>query len=312
MRQSLRMERGTQVMGQSGHFLEALEQASAVAALDRPVLLVGERGTGKAMVAERMHRLSDRWDGPLVALAGSTATPDDLAPGSRSGPVRRAEGGTLVVGEVDALSAAAQLALLDLLEPAGRSVDVRIVATTAAHLPALAAEGRLRANLLDRLAFAVVTLPPLRERGGDALLLAHHHGRRMAAELGRDAWHGWGEEAEAQLTAHRWPGNLRELQAVAERSVAAWTRVDEPVDTVILDPFASPWQPSAPATEAVLVTAPPLEEPVTDLRAATDAFEARVVADALDRCRFNQRAAAKALGLTYDQLRHTARKHGLT
>ena len=304
------MVESTQVLGQSAPWLEALERVSAIAPVNRPTLLVGERGTGKSMVAERLHRLSDRWEGPLVPISGAATTAEDLAVGSRSGPVRRAEGGTLVVGEVDALSPSAQRALLEMLESSGRGSDVRIVATTAAHLPALAAEGRLRADLLDRLAFAVITLPPLRERGGDALLLAHHHGRRMAAELGRDEWHGWGEEAEAQLTAHRWPGNLRELRVVAERSVAAWTRVDEPVDALILDPFASPWQPVAPVAEVAEEASLPTE-PVTDLRAATDAFEARVVSDALDRCRHNQRAAAKALGLTYDQLRHTARKHGL-
>lgn len=318
------MDGQTQVLGQSGHFLDALEAASTVAALGRPVVVVGERGTGKALVAERLHRLSDRWNGPLVTASCAVLSEIELfgeegrGGRTRSGLIQDAGGGTLVLEGVEALSSVAQLRLLRALERGEvgerhpRSLDVRIVATTDSHLPALVADGVLRADLLDRLAFAVISLPPLRERGGDALLLAHHHGRRMAAELGRDGWHGFGEEAVATLTAHRWPGNVRELQVTVERSVACWMRPDEPVDTLILDPFASPWQPVV-ETPAAPADAAPIDEVATvmNLRAATDEYERRVVAEALDRCRYNQRAAAKVLGLTYDQLRHTARKHEL-
>ncbi len=318
------MDRQAQVFGQSGHFLEALERASAVASTDRPVIVVGERGTGKAVVAERLHRLSDRWNGPIITANGAALAQAELfgedgrSGRARTGLIQLAAGGTLVLEDVGALSPVSQLRLLRALERGEvgerhpRALDVRMVATTDAHLPALVAAGAFRADLLDRLAFAVITLPPLRERGGDALLLAHHHGRRMAAELGRDGWHGFGEEAVAQLTAHRWPGNVRELQVTVERSVAAWTRPDEPVDALVLDAFASPWRPLTETAASLLdVVASETLEPVTDLRAATDAYEERVVAEALERCRFNQRAAAKALGLTYDQFRHTARKHEL-
>ena len=316
------MERQTQVLGQSGHFLQALERASAVAAVDRPVVLVGERGTGKAVVAERLHRLSDRWNKPLVTANGAAVIDlfGDQGRAGRAGDgvVQRAAGGTLVLEDVGALSPVAQLRLLRALERGEvgerhpRPIDVRIVATTDAHLPALVAAGSFRADLLERLAFAVITLPPLRERGGDALLLAHHHGRRMAVELGRDTWRGFGEEAVAQLTAHRWPGNLRELQITIERSVAAWSRPDEPVDDLILDPFRCPWQPVVETPPGPAgIEAVEMSLPVTNLRAATIEFERRVVAEALERCRHNGRAAAKALGLTYDQFRHTARKHDL-
>lgn len=314
------MERQAQVLGQSGRFLDALERASALAALDRPVVVVGERGTGKALVAERLHRLSDRWHGPYVTASCAALSEVELfgeARGgrSRAGLAQQAASGTLVLEEVGALSPAGQLRLLHTLErgEAGernaRASNARIVATTDAHLPTLVADGGVRADLLDRLAFAVIPVPALRDRGGDALLLAHHHGRRMAAEIGRDGWHGFGEEAVAALTAHRWPGNVRELQTTIERSVAAWDRPNEPVDHLILDPFGSTPQvdhaiPATPAAERD-------DDAVGDLRAATADFERRAITRALEGCRFNQRAAARALGLTYDQFRHTARKHAL-
>lgn len=311
------MENATQVLGQSGRFLDALERASELARLDRPIVVVGERGTGKALVAERLHRLSDRWHGPLVTASCAILAADRLfGDGERGGRARAgligtAAGGTLVLDGVEALSPASQLRLLQALERrAGADHDVRVVATTAAHLPTLVADGAMRADLLDRLAFAVIPVPALRDRGGDALLLAHHHGRRMAAEIGRDGWHGFGEEAVATLTAHRWPGNIRELRTVVERSVAAWDRPDQPVDRLILDPFAEPAEDAVPPS-VLPIADERVAEPVGDLRAATAAFERQAMADALDRCRFNGRAAAKALGLTYDQFRHTARKHGL-
>ena len=317
------MERDRQVLGQSGHFLDALEKASAAAPLERPVIVVGERGTGKALVAERLHRLSERWNGPFVTTSCAGLSPADLVgedgPGTRArrGLLQLADGGTLVLEQVDELPPAAQLRLLRAMERGEvgerrpRAMDTRLVVTTDVHLPSLVTSGAMRADLLDRLAFVVITLPPLRDRGGDALLIAHHYGRRMAAELGREVWRGWGEEAQAQLTAHLWPGNLRELQLVVERSVAAWTRPDEPVDALLVDPFDSPWRPKAPAPPAVPSVEPPDAAPPSDLRAATNTFERQAMEESLARCRHNGRAAAKALGLTYDQFRHTARKHGL-
>ena len=332
------MNRDVQVVGQAGAFLDALELASAAAALERPVLVVGERGTGKELVAERLHRLSARWSGPLV-IVNCAALPETLieaelfgheagaftgATKARPGRFEEADGGTLFLDELATLSHAAQERLLRAVEygevtriGSNRPLrpDVRIVAATNEHLPALAEANRFRADLLDRLSFEVVTLPPLREREGDVLVLADHFGRRMASELGWEGWPGFGDTAAALLVAHRWPGNVRELRNVAERAVYRWGRADAPVDALVLDPFASPWRPKAAEVAQAPDDrpAPAVEdgEPVTDLKAALDAYERRVLEETLERCRFNQRATARSLGLTYDQLRHAVKRHGL-
>ena len=209
------MERSSQVIGQSGVFLDALERASRAAPLDRPVLVIGERGTGKELVAERLHRLSHRWDQPLVVM-NCAALPETLieaelfgheagaftgATKARAGRFEEADGGTLFLDELGTLSMAAQDRLLRAVEYGeitriGSSrplrVDVRIVAATNEHLPDKVDAHQFRADLLDRLSFEVVTLPPLRARASDIMVLADHFGRRMASELGRERWQGFG------------------------------------------------------------------------------------------------------------------------
>lgn len=341
------MERGEQVVGQSSAFLDCLERASRAAALDRPVLVIGERGTGKELVAARLHRLSARWSGPLVTmncaalaetlieaeLFGHEAGAFTGASKARPGRFEEADGGTLFLDELATLSAAAQERLLRAIEygevtrvGANKplTVDVRIVAATNEHLPSLVDRGRFRADLLDRLAFEVVTLPPLRVREGDVLVLADHFGRRMWAEIGRDGWPGFSVAAEDALEAHPWPGNIRELRNVVERAVYRWDDAERPIDVIEFDPFASPWMlaplPSGeeagdadpPSSRAAPAVAPATGRgTVTDLRAALDAYEREILDATLRRCRHNQREAAKALSLTYDQLRHALKRHGL-
>ena len=337
------MERSQQIVGQSAAFLDAIERASAAAALNRPVLVIGERGTGKELIAERLHRLSARWSGPLVTmncaalaetlieaeLFGHEAGAFTGATRAREGRFEEADGGTLFLDELATLSAGAQERLLRAVEYGEVTrigankpirVDVRIVAATNEHLPALVDKGRFRADLLDRLAFEVVTLPPLRAREGDVAVLADFYGRRMAAELGWKAWPGFAREAQAQLDGYDWPGNVRELRNVVERAVYRWPDEDAPVATVAFDPFASPWAmataPTARAEAPVEVksmpqAAPAALPPVSDLRAAVDAHERAILEATLARCRFNQREAAKALSLSYDQLRHALRRHGM-
>jgi len=198
---------------------------------------------------------------------------------------------------------------------------VRIVAATNEHLPALVDKGRFRPDLLDRLCFEVITLPPLRAREGDIPVLADHFARRMAAELGWPRWPGFGKHAAEQLETYDWPGNVRELRNVVERAVYRWDETDRPVDAIQFDPFASPWRMNQlkPETEAVAV--PATGAPATiaarpgvdcdDLRAACHNYERQLLEAALARCRFNQRATAAALKLTYDQLRHALRRHDL-
>ena len=335
------MERTTQVIGQSGAFLDALERASLAAPLDRPVLVIGERGTGKELVAERLHRLSNRWDHPLIVM-NCAALPETLieaelfgheagaftgATKARAGRFEEADGGTLFLDELGTLSMAAQERLLRAVEygevtriGASRPhrVDVRIVAATNEHLPDKVDAHQFRADLLDRLSFEVVTLPPLRARPGDIMVLADHFGRRMASELGRDRWPGFGPAAQDALTRHRWPGNVRELRNVVERAVYRWSAAG-PIDSIEIDPFQSPYRPHAPGK----VAAPPpaaadAGEPVvacetgpSDFKSRVARFEHELLAGALAEHRFNQRATAEALGLSYDQFRHALRRHDL-
>lgn len=341
----LGMEKSTQFVGQSMAFLDAVELAGRAAELNRPVLVIGERGTGKELIAERLHRLSPRWDGPLIVM-NCAALPETLieaelfgheagaftgASRARAGRFEEAHGGTLFLDELGTLSMAAQERLLRVVEygevtrigsSRPLSVDVRIVAATNEDLPAAAEAGRFRPDLLDRLSFEVLTLPPLRAREGDVRILSEHFGRRMAAEMGWPQWPGFAAAAMAELEAYRWPGNVRELRNVVERAVYRWDQPGRAIDRIVFDPFQSPWKPEAMMArgEGALASPPSVPPPaaahaapddVSDLRAAVDAYEVAILQGALARYRFNQRAAAKGLGLSYDQLRHCLKKHGL-
>jgi psp operon transcriptional activator len=338
------MERETQFLGQSGAFLDAVERASRAAPMRRPVLVVGERGTGKELIAERLHRLSSRWGEPLITL-NCAALPETLieaelfgheagaftgATRARAGRFEEADKGTLFLDELATLSMGAQERLLRAVEYGevtriGSSrpimVDVRIVAATNEDLPSLAEQGRFRSDLLDRLSFEVITLPPLRVREGDIYVLAEYFGRRMATELRWDEWPGFSNGAMAALEEHQWPGNVRELRNVIERAVYRWDQWDQPIAHIVFDPFDSPWKPApAPRAEAAGVqtafnpTAMPLQnhfDSIEDLRGAVDTHERAILEHALGKHRYNQRQTAKALGLSYDQLRHAMKKHGL-
>ena len=340
----LAMERENQFIGQSGAFLDAVERASRAAPMRRPVLVIGERGTGKELIAERLHRLSTRWDEPLVVM-NCAALPETLieaelfgheagaftgATRVRAGRFEEADKGTLFLDELGTLSMGAQERLLRAVEYGevtriGSSrptrVDVRIVAATNEDLPAKAARGDFRADLLDRLSFEVITLPPLRVRDGDVAVLADYFGRRMAAELGWEGWPGFAPHVAEQLEKHDWPGNVRELRNVVERATYRWDDWGQPIGHVVFDPFDSPWKPAGlpPSGERAGIAAtaaqPALQgtdyESIDDLRAAVDAHERQIVEFALGKHRWNQRQTAKALGLTYDQLRHCIKKHAL-
>lgn len=346
------MERANQFVGQSLAFLDAVERASRAAPLNRPVLVIGERGTGKELIAERLHHLSSRWAGPLVVM-NCAALPETLieaelfgheagsftgASKTRHGRFEEADSGTLFLDELGTLSKPAQDRLLRAVEygeitriGASKpiSVDVRIVAATNENLPMQVEKGKFRADLLDRLSFEVVTLPPLRARSGDVPLLADHFGRRMAVELDWPNWPGFSPKAVAELEAYNWPGNVRELRNVVERAVYRWEDPERDIDALQFDPFHSPWAPAATpphhlpraevadgstetaaAPESASAAAQP---PVStgDFRAAVSDYERALLQNALAANRFNQRATASALNLSYDQLRHALKRHKL-
>ena len=345
------MERADQFIGQSYAFLDAVERASRAAPLNRPVLVIGERGTGKELIAERLHHLSSRWAGPLIVM-NCAALPENLieaelfgheagsftgAAKTRHGRFEEADGGTLFLDELGSLSMPAQDRLLRAVEygeitriGASKpiSVDVRIVAATNENLPSQVDKGKFRADLLDRLSFEVITLPPLRAREGDVPLLAEHFGRRMSAELEWSNWPGFSSRASAEFEAYHWPGNVRELRNVVERAVYRHEDPERAIDEIQFDPFHSPWAPGAsiprvahPAVEAeaeptplhLVETAPPVAGAgaANDFRTAVAAYERSLLEDALRRNRYNQRATASALGLSYDQLRHALKRHKL-
>ncbi len=190
--------------------------------------------------------------------------------------------------------------------------DVRIIGATHEDLPRLVDEGRFRADLLDRLAFDVVTLPPLRERPEDILLLADHFAVKMAGELGMELFAGFNEEARELLQNYHWPGNVRELKNVVERAVYSREDADAEVRDIVFDPFESPWRPvpgnaEEQASERVHSPAGPY-----DFKQHVQDMEMQLLRDALERCRFNQKKTAEYLGMTYHQLRGYLRKYDLT
>lgn len=330
--------REQQLIGESRVFLDVLDHVSRVAQLNRPVLVIGERGTGKELIAARIHYLSRRWDKPFVklncaALAESLLETELFGheAGSFTGATRRRLGrfelanqGSLFLDELASTSDRVQEKVLRVieygeLERVGGSdtiqTDVRIIGATNEDLPALAEAGRFRADLLDRLAFDVITLPPLRERRNDIMPMARHFAVKMCGELGLEVFAGFSDDARQALLDYPWPGNVRELKNVVERAVYSAGEPDEdPVDAIDFDPFDSPWRPASVPQQAGqgdgdAVTTP---DGPYDFKEHIQRLEIALLTDALERCRFNQKKTADYLGLTYHQLRGYLRKYELT
>ena len=230
------------LLGEANSFLEVLEQVSRLAPLDKPVLVIGERGTGKELIANRLHFLSSRWQGPFISLNCAALNENLLdselfgheagaftgASKRHPGRFERADGGTLFLDELATAPMLVQEKLLRVieygeLERVGGSqplqVNVRLVCATNADLPQRVEDGHFRADLLDRLAFDVVQLPPLRDRQSDIMLLANQFAIQMCRELGLPLFPGFSDRARETLLGYRWPGNIRELKNVVEREV---------------------------------------------------------------------------------------------
>lgn len=348
------------LIGQANSFLSVLEQVSQIAPLNKPVLIIGERGTGKELIAARLHYLSKRWEQSYITLNCAALSESLLeselfghevgaftgAQKRHEGRFERADGGTLFLDELANTSALVQEKILRVIEygefeRVGGSktvrVDTRLVAATNEDLPSLAEAGKFRADLLDRLAFDVITLPPLRERREDILLLAEHFAIQMARELGYELFSGFTDQAKRVLLDYHWPGNVRELKNVIERSVYRLGNGNLPLHDIILDPFESPYRPKpAPhqqvdkhtATTQSVATSTSAEVangPVTsassfqldfdnnpvDFKTLTANFEIDVLQQALQHALFNQKKTAEILGLTYHQLRGYLKKYQL-
>ena len=326
-----------QIIGEAPAFLEMLEHVSRVAPLSKPVLVIGERGTGKELIASRLHYLSDRWEQRLVKMNCAALTESILeselfgheagaftgAHKTHIGHFERADGGTLVLDELATIPLRTQEKILRVIEygelqRVGGSetlqVDVRIVGSTNADLQALVAEGAFRSDLLDRLAFDVITVPPLRERVEDILTLARAFAINMASDLRWSYFPGFTPKASSSLLQHDWPGNVRELKNTVERSVYRSTDPEKPIADIAFDPFDSPFKlPSAAARPGTVRSAkrkPPLLP--TDLKERLEQTEKDLLSAALEKARFNQKIAADLLGLSYHQLRGKLRKHNIS
>jgi psp operon transcriptional activator len=299
-------------------------------------LLIGERGTGKELAASRLHYLSDRWQSPLVALNCAALSPSLIESelfgyekGAFTGALQRRVGrfeaahrGTLFLDEIGSIPMEVQEKILrvveyNVFERVGSSesidVDVRIIAATNADLNALTRKKRFKQDLLDRLSFEVLFLPPLRARKEDISLIASHFAGRMALELGWDEIPVFSQEAVKAMDDYTWPGNIRELKNVVERAVY---RADAAtISEIDFDPFASPYETRdfdidqkppegiiLDGADSAALLQRPLKEAVWQLKVA-------MLQDALQKARYNQKKAARLLGLTYHQFRGLYRQY---
>ncbi len=327
------------MIGESEALTEFFDDLSKVAKLNRPVLIVGERGTGKELAAERAHYLSNRWDRTLIKLncgaLSETLLESELfghEAGSFTGAQRKKIGrfelankGSIVLDELANTSLRLQEKILRVVEygeferVGGENtlkVDVRIIASTNVDLPDLAKQGKFRNDLLDRLAFDVLTLPPLRERGEDILILANHFAVRMIRELKGELFLGFTEQAKNKLMSYPWPGNIREIKNVIERAIYKNQMQDKlkKIDEfqIIFNPFSSPFRPKV--TEEIISqetlsrehkTSFDLEKGFTVL---VENYKKSLIQQTLKETRFNKKRTAEKLQLTYNQLRGIMRK----
>ncbi|MEJ2172336.1 MAG: phage shock protein operon transcriptional activator [Woeseiaceae bacterium] len=331
------LQSAQQIIGEAPVFLEMLEHVSRAAPLDKPVLVVGERGTGKELIASRLHFLSERWEQRIVKVNCAALTESILeselfgheagaftgAARTHVGHFERADGGTLVLDELATISLRMQEKILRVIEygelqRVGGSetirVDVRIVGSTNSDLPALSVEGRFRDDLLDRLAFDVITVPPLRERLEDVLPLSYAFAINMVSELKRAYFPGFSPRASSALLRHDWPGNVRELKNSIERSVYRSADPERPISKIAFDPFDSPFKLESRNNQRPSAQTPGPRAPLlpTDLKQRLHDTERDFVNTALEKSRYNQRIAADLLGLSYHQLRGKMRKHDIS
>ena len=300
------------LLGQSPGVQRLREQIGALAAINTDVLILGETGSGKEVVARALHDLSARRAGPFVAInAGALAesvVESELfghekgaftgAQKRRIGKFEFANGGTLFLDEIESMSLDVQVKLLRLLQErvverlgGNQSIplDIRVIAATKEDLRQAAEQGRFRADLYYRLNVAPLRIPPLRERGDDILLLFQH----FAAKAGER--HGLPPRSllpaqRAELLRHAWPGNVRELQNCAER-FAIGLDLELPLDG------PAPTEP-APAAQG--------------LSAQVEAYERSLILAELANPHPSLRSLAEALGIPRKTLHDKLRKHGLS
>jgi transcriptional regulator with GAF, ATPase, and Fis domain len=310
LRESL--EAKSEIVGNSPSIRALLAAIARVAPIHRPLLIVGERGTGKELVARAIHRLADAKNAtprPLItvncAAFSDTLLESELfghekgaftgADALRRGKFELAGGGTLFLDEIGHMSLPFQQKILRVVEYAtftrvGGQEDLRttarIVAATNCDLRDRIRSGKFLADLYDRLSFEVLEVPPLRERKGDVALLADHFLEEFARETPAFRGKRLSKAALGELARYPFPGNVRELKNIIER--AAYRETDAEIGVA----------------ELGLPLADELEPGVGRFEERVEAFERRLIVDALAKCDGNQAAAARLLGLTYHQFRY--------
>ena len=298
-----------------------LRQVEQIASVPRPVLIRGERGTGKELIAAALHYGSDRAERPFVKLNCAAVSESLLeaelfghekgaftgANEARRGRFEMADGGTLFLDEIGNTSLEFQQNLLRVIEypefervGGNRTirVDVRVVAATNADLGEAIASGHFRADLYDRLRFSELSIPPLRQRREDIRLLVDHFAAEMAREVASVPSRRFSLGALSALETYAWPGNVRELKFAVERALCVAT--GDSVETADLPP-----EIAAGETDGSGRTAASFDDQLS-------ALERGILQRALDDGGGSQKDAAAALDLTYDRFRHLLRKHGLT
>ena len=331
------------IIGESSTLVDTLDHVSRVASVNRPILVIGERGSGKELIAERLHYLSPRWDKSFhklnCAAISETILDSELfgheagaftgATKQHFGRFERAHEGTIFLDELATMPMRIQEKLLRLIEYGeferlgGQKtihVDVRIVAATHADLPMLVQQQKFRADLLDRLAFDVIYVPPLRERINDIQTLADHFATRMFSELDKDGYEGFSTTAIHQMQSYNWPGNIREFKNAIERSVCHWGDNTGPIERVYLNPFLKPnslnknskdnKELSTPKIQKHTIQDNPhtLDTPINFSERIKD-VELTLLQQGLNHCNHHQKNTANYLGLSYHQLRALLKKY---
>lgn len=295
------------IVGQSPRMRELYKLLTKIAATDSTVLITGESGTGKELVAKAIHFQSARRELYFKAI-NCGAIPEYLLEselfghekGAFTGAVEKkvgkfemADGGTLLLDEISAMPETLQVKLLRVLqeheiERVGGvkmiPIDVRIIAATNCNMPKLIKAGDFREDLFYRLNVIHIHLPPLRERKEDIILLADHFLRHYAKKFNK-AVQAYSEEAKRILSEYPWPGNIRELKNVIERTIAL-------TDTEIIPKEDLPMDLSIPRADAV-----DSAHELLSLREYMDAYEKKIIMSVLERVEWNQTRAAEVLGI---------------
>lgn len=327
-------------LGESDIFLKFQSRLSKAARVDRSVLVIGERGSGKELAAQRLHYLSPRWEKSLVTVNCAALPPSLIetelfghesgaftgAQKARKGRFEEAEGGTLFLDEIGLIPLEVQEKILRVVEygtfervgsSKSHKVDVRIIGATNLDLIKLCKEGKFKEDLLDRLSFEVLFLPPLRTRGDDILLLANYFASKMSLECHIEPLPEFSDEVIEQMMNYSWPGNVRELKNVVERAV--YRSESSLITEIDLNPFKNPFEKNEEDIDKDKKNDEEkidkeVEESTKDKLVLENYlinrqnFDLQYLKQALLEANNNQREAAKLLGLSYDQLRGLYRK----